>query len=147
MSRKALLANENEHVVSELTHDFIDEFIEIIREIFSTRKSTANKKGALAHAWSKKFGHFRNNSAWRNLCSDLDSNSEVEISRVDEVAVLSGIHEAIYDATHSLSHKILLKLPSQNTSANRYLLEDRVILHRFGGNIHATLEIKLSAED
>ena len=26
-------------------------------------------------------------------------------------------------------------------------IEHRVILHRFGGNIHATREIKLSAED
>ena len=38
--RKALLADENEDVgdvLTELTGDFIDEFIEIIREIFSTR--------------------------------------------------------------------------------------------------------------
>ena len=44
LSRKALLGNENEHVVSELTGNFIDEFIKITREIFSTRKSTTNKK-------------------------------------------------------------------------------------------------------
>ena len=38
--RKALLADENEDVgdvLTELTGDFIDEFIEIIRETFSTR--------------------------------------------------------------------------------------------------------------
>ena len=39
--RKALLADENEDVdgdvLTELTGDFIDGFIEIIREIFSTR--------------------------------------------------------------------------------------------------------------
>jgi len=49
-----LLANENEHSLSELTGDFI----EIIGEILFTRMSTADKKAALVHAMSKK--HSRN---------------------------------------------------------------------------------------
>lgn len=79
----------------------------------------------------------------------MDSNLEVESSRVDKIVAVyrSCIHEAIYDATHSFGHKNTLKLPSQDTSANGNHEEDRVILHRFGGNVHATREVKLSTEN
>ena len=62
ISRKTLLADENEdvgNVLAELTGDFIDGFIEIIREIFATRN--CGQKSCLRPCVSRELGHFRDN--------------------------------------------------------------------------------------
>ena len=47
--KNALLANES--VLSELTDDFVDELIEVVKEVFSSRTGATDKKAFLAHAW------------------------------------------------------------------------------------------------
>ena len=54
------------------------------------------------------------------------------ISHADRIAVLSGIHEAIYDFTHALSHRVI-DLPSKANTGDGLPIEDCIILHRFGG--------------
>lgn len=111
--RKELLADKS--VLSELTSEFIDEFIEVIRRIFHTNMAARDKKAALAHEWSKKLKSFRDSTVWRKLCGEIPKNQVQEISPVDEIAVLSCIHEGIYDVIHSLSHENALSLPVQRT--------------------------------
>ena len=60
--------------------------------------------------------------------------ADTQITRADEIAVLSCIHEGIYDFMHAVSHETALNLPREpETSAGGLPIEDRVILHRFGG--------------
>lgn len=128
--RKELLADKS--VLSELTSEFIDELIEVIRRIFHTNMAPRDKKAALAHEWSKKLKSFRDSTVWRKLCGEIPKNQVQEISLVDEIAVLSCIHEGIYDFIHSLSHENALSLPVQDANAS-VVSEDKVILYRFGG--------------
>ena len=128
--RKELLADKS--VLSELTSEFIDEFIELIRRIFLTNMTPGNKKAALTHEWSKKLKTFLDSVIWRKLCREIPKNKMQEISRVNEIAVLSCIHEGVYDFFHSLSHDNALSLPGHDANAS-VLSEDKVILYRFGG--------------
>ena len=100
--RKELLADKS--VLSELTSEFIDKLIELIRRIFLTNMTPRNKKAALTHEWSKKLKSFRDSVILRKLCREFPKTQVQEISRVDEIAILSCIHEGIYDFIHSLSH-------------------------------------------
>ena len=54
-------------------------------------------------------------------------------SHANRIAVLSCIHEAIYDFTHTLSHESVIDLPSKANTSDGLPIEDRIILHRFGG--------------
>ena len=128
--RKELLADKS--VLSELTSEFIDEFIELIRRILLTNMTPGNKKAALTHEWSKKLKSFRDSVIWRKLCREIPKNKVQQISRVDEIAVLSCVHERVYDFFHSLSHDNALSLPGHDANAS-VLSEDKVILYRFGG--------------
>ena len=135
-SRSALMAAvlADKVVLNEVTSEFVDDFIQIIHETFHSSLSTTDKKAALAHAWSKKLRPFLNNESWRKFITNIKSQSEVEITRADEIAILSCVHEGIYDFVHTVSHEIALKLPREpESSANGLQNEDRVILHRFGG--------------
>ena len=49
--KDALIADE--HTLNELTCDFIDEFLEVICDVFSKRMPPTDKKASLSHAWSK----------------------------------------------------------------------------------------------
>ena len=57
----------------------------------------------------------------------------MDISHADRISVLSGIHEAIYDFIHALSHERVIDLPSKANTGDGLSIEDRTILHRFGG--------------
>ena len=41
--------------LNELTCEFIDEFVEVICDVFNKRMPSIDKKVSLSHAWSKKF--------------------------------------------------------------------------------------------
>ena len=56
----------------------------------------------------------------------------MEVTCADEIAILSCVHEGIYDFVHTVSHEIAFNLPRE-PSANGVQNEDRVILHRFSG--------------
>ena len=127
--KAAVLADKD--VLSEVTSEFIDEFIQIIHDTFDSSLSATDKKANLAHAWSKKLRLFLDNETWKKFIGNL---ADIQITRVDEIAVLSCIHEGIYDFTHAASHETALNLPREpETSVCGLLNEDRVILHRFGG--------------
>ena len=128
--RKELLADKS--VLSELSSEFIDELIELIRRIFLTNMTPRNKKAALTHEWSNKLKSFRDSVIWRKLCREIPKNQVQEMSRVDEIAVLSCMHEGICDFIHSLSHDNALSLPGHDANAS-VLSEDKVILYRIGG--------------
>ena len=131
--RKELLADKLLRAsYPRLTSEFIDELIELIRRIFLTNMTSRNKKAALTHEWSKKLKSFRDSVIWRKLCREIPKNQVQEISRVDEIVLLSCIHEGIYDFIHSLSHDNALSLPGHDAKAS-VLSEDKVILYRFGG--------------
>ena len=53
------------------------------------------------------------------------------VSRADEIAILSCVHEGIYDFVNTVSHEIAFNLPRE--PSNGLQNEDRVIFHRFGG--------------
>ena len=61
-------------VFSELTSEFIDKFIEVIRRIFLTNMASRDQKAALAHEWSKKLKSFRDSVIWRKLCREIPKN-------------------------------------------------------------------------
>ena len=72
--RKELLADKS--VLYELTSEFIDELIELIRRIFLTNMTSRNKKAALTHEWSKKHKSFRDSVIWRKLSREIPKNQE-----------------------------------------------------------------------
>ena len=39
--------------------------------------------------------------------------SEVEVTRADEIAILSCVHEGIYDLVHTVSYEITFNLPRE----------------------------------
>ena len=55
------------------------------------------------------------------------------ISHADRIAMLSCVHEAMYDFTHVLIHESVINLPSKVNTSDGLPIEDRIIPHRFGG--------------
>ena len=43
---------------------------------------------------------------------------EVEVSRVDEIAILSCVHEGMYDFVHRVSHEIAFNPPYESSAIN-----------------------------
>ena len=75
--------------------------------------TATDKKAALSREWSKKGRPFLGKEMWQKFCAGLSNKREMVISHADGIAVLSGIHEAIYDFTHALSHERVIDLPSK----------------------------------
>ncbi|XP_044169420.1 uncharacterized protein LOC122953555, partial [Acropora millepora] len=126
----------DKNVLNEITDEFVDEFIGVIRYVFHTKVTATDKKAALSHEWSKKLRSFLSNEMfemWQKFCEGLSTKCKMVISHADRIAVLSGIHEAIYDFTHALSHERVIDLPSKANTGDGLSIEDRTILHRFGG--------------
>ena len=72
----------------------------------------------------------------KNCCCQKDNaEKKFEMSETDKIVMLSCIFQGIYNFTHALSHQSALSNLSSkaDTSANKLPVEDRVILHRFGG--------------
>ena len=58
----------------------------------------------------------------------------MDVTRGNEISILSCVHEGIYDFVHTVSLANSLNLPHEpETSATGLQNEDHVILHRFGG--------------
>ena len=129
--KEAILGDKN--VLNEITDEFVDEFIGVIRDVFHTKMTATDKKAALSHEWSKKLCPFLSNEMWQKFCEGLSTKCKMDISHADRIAVLSGINEAIYDFTHALSHERVIDLPSKANTGGALSIEDRTILHRFGG--------------
>ena len=77
-------------------------------------QSISNRiKAVLAHAWSKKLRPLLDNKSWIKFTEILKSQSEVEVTRADEIAILSCVHEGIYDLVQTASHEITFNLPRE----------------------------------
>lgn len=129
--KEAILGDKN--VLNEITDEFVEEFIGVIGDVYHTKMTATDKKAALSHEWSKKLRPFLSKEMWQKFCEGLSSKCKMVISHADGIAVLSGIHEAIYDFTHALSHERVIDLPSRANTSDGLPIEDRIILHRFGG--------------
>ena len=58
----------------------------------------------------------------------------MDVTRGNEISILSCVHEGIYDFVHTVSLDNSLNLPHEpETSATGLQNDDHVILHRFGG--------------
>ena len=119
-------------VLNDVTSEFVDDFIQVIHDTFHSSAPAKDKKVVLTHAWSKKVRPLLDNNSWMKFIEIIRSQSEVEVTRADEIAILSGVHEGIYDFDHTVSHEIAFNLPRE-PSAYGLQNEDRVILHRFRG--------------
>ena len=77
---------------------------------------------------------FLDNESWRKFTENLKSRSKVEVTRGDEISMLSCVHDGIYDFVDTVSLENSLNLPHEpETSATGLQNEYHVILHRFGG--------------
>lgn len=65
-------------------YPFIDEFIQVIHDVYNTRMTAKYRKAAFAHSWSKKLRLFLSNETWKQFCGELSRKSKIEISHVDK---------------------------------------------------------------
>ena len=119
--KEAILGDKN--VLNEITDEFVDEFIGVIH----TQMTATDKKAALSHEWSKKLRPFLSKEMWQKFCEGLSSKCKMIISYADRIAMLSGIHEAIYDFTHALSHERVIDLPSKANTGLVLKIRGKVI--------------------
>ena len=70
-------------------------------------------KAVLAHAWSKKLRALLDNKSSIKFTEILKSQSEVGVTRADEIAILSCVHEGIYDFVLTVSHEITFNPPHE----------------------------------
>ena len=98
--------------VNEVTSEFVDDFIQVIHDTFHSSLSAKDKKAVLAHAWSKKLRPLPDNKSWIKFI-EIKSQSEVEVTPADEIAILSCVHEGIHDFVHTVSHEITFNLPRE----------------------------------
>ena len=96
--------------VNEVTSEFVDDFIQVIHDTSHSSLSATDKKAVLAHARSKKLRPLVDNKSWIKFI-EIKSQSEVEVTRADEIAILSCVHKRIYYFVHTVSHKITFNLP------------------------------------
>ena len=82
--------------VNEVTSEFVDDFILDIHDTYDSSLSATYKKAVLAHAWSKTLRPMLDKS-WIKFIGILRSQSEVEVTRADEIPILSCVHEGIFD--------------------------------------------------
>ena len=99
--------------VNEVTSEFVEDFIQVIHDTFPSSLSATDKKAVLAHACSKKLRPLLDNKSWIKFIEIPNSQSEVEVTRADEIAILSCVHEGIYDLVHTVSHEITFNLPRE----------------------------------
>ena len=83
--------------VNKVTSEFVDDFILDIHDTYHSSLSATDKKAVLAHAWSKTLRPMLDNKSWIKFIGILRSQSEVEVTRADEIAILSCVHEGIFD--------------------------------------------------
>ena len=98
--------------VNEVTSEFVDDLTQVIHDTFHSSLSATDKKALLAHAWSKKLRPLLDNKSWIKFI-EIKSQSEVEVTRTDEIAILSCVHEGIYDFVHTVSHENTFNLPRE----------------------------------
>ena len=122
----------DKNVLNEITDKFVDDFIGVIHDVYHTKMMATDEKAALSHECSKKLRPFLSKEMWEKFCEGLSSKCKMVIPYADRIAVLSGIHEAIYDFTHALSHERVIDLPSKTNTGDGLPIGDRIILHRFG---------------
>ena len=110
----------------ELLDELSEVFIETMRDTFAKKISKAEKKATLSHCWSQKLPTFLQNEVW---CSIINGG---DVSRGDQISVLSCIAEAVFDFAHTFSRSKTLS--KNSASAETQLAEEElIILHRFGG--------------
>ena len=102
--------------VNEVTSEFVDDFIQVIHDTFPSSLSATDKKAVLANACSKKLRPLLDNKSWIKFIEIPNSQSEVEVTRADEIAILSCVHEGIYDLVHTVSHEITFNLPRKRSA-------------------------------
>ena len=97
--------------VNEVTSEFVDKFIQVIHDTFPFSLSATDKKAVIAHACSKRLRPLLDNNSWIKFIEIPNRQSEVEVTRADEIAILSCVHEGIYDLVQTASHEITFNLP------------------------------------
>ena len=51
-------------VLNEVTSEFVDDFIQVIHDMFHSSLSATDTKAVLVHAWSKKLRPLLGNKSW-----------------------------------------------------------------------------------
>lgn len=123
-------------------HDELSEvFIETMRETFAKKISKAEKKATLSHCWSQKLPTFLQNQIWSGIINGGD------VSRGDQISILSSVAEAVYDFAHI--HSRDKTTSSASAPAETQLVEENLIIpHRFGGAaIYRTEKVRKNTID
>lgn len=63
--KEAIVGDKN--VLNEITDDFVNEFIEVIHNVYHKKMTATDKISALSHEWSKLIASFLSKEMWQKF--------------------------------------------------------------------------------